>query len=189
MSRWEPGARARLVQAAMELYAERGYDETPVAEIAQRAGLTERTFFRHFSDKREVLFGGSEGARDRLVGAIVDAPAGASALDAAAAGVGAVGELLQAERGRDFARARQAILARNPELQERELIKMAAWAAAVADALAGRGVDAQTATLTAEVAIAAFRVAFGTWVDAPVPGDLPVLIRATLDRLRALAAA
>ena len=188
MGRWEPGARARLEQAAMELYAERGFDETTVAEIARRAGLTERTFFRHFGDKREVLFGGSEGPLNRLASEVADASVEATPIEAAAAGLMAVGAVIQERRGREGARARQAILAQNPELQERELIKMAAWAAVVARALRGRGVADPSATLTAEVALAAFRVAFGTWVGPGNQRDLPDLIRESFDRVTELAA-
>ena len=74
MGRWEPNARGRLEQAAMELYLERGFDQTTVAEIAERAGLTERTFFRHFADKREVLFAGAGALQELLVSAVAGAP-------------------------------------------------------------------------------------------------------------------
>src|ERR1700751_5559727 len=94
MARWEPNARGRLEQAAMELYAERGFDQTTVAEIAARAGLTERTFFRHYADKREVLFYGMEMLRDLLTRAVADAPASATAMDAVSAPLGAAGGML-----------------------------------------------------------------------------------------------
>lgn len=168
----------------MELYAERGYDQTTVAEITQRAGLTERTFFRYFAYEREVLLGGSEGPRDRLVSEVASAPTEASPLQAAAAGLVAAGALIQERRGRQGARGRQAILAQNPELQERELIKMASWATAVAGSLRRRGVEDLTAALTAEVAVAAFRMAFETWVGPGKNRDLPDLIRESFDRLR-----
>src|SRR6266404_3495471 len=106
MGRWEPNARGRLEQAAMELYRERGFDQTTVAEIAARAGLTERTFFRHYADKREVLFGGSEMLAERLVAAVAGAPDSATALDVVAIALEEVGALIQESRGRDFARAR-----------------------------------------------------------------------------------
>lgn len=102
---WRDRADGKLEQAAMELYAERGYDQTTVAEITQRAGLTERTFFRYSADEREVLFGGSEGPRDRLVSEVASAPAEASPLEAAAAGLVAAGALIQERRGRQGARA------------------------------------------------------------------------------------
>src|SRR5271154_5828231 len=95
MARWEPDARGRLVQAAMELYSERGFEQTTVAEIAERAGLTERTFFRHFADKREVLFAGADALQELVVSAVAGAPESAAPIDAAVAGVQAAAALLQ----------------------------------------------------------------------------------------------
>jgi AcrR family transcriptional regulator len=173
----------------MDLYAERGYDQTTVAEIAQRAGLTERTFFRHFADKREVLFGGSAGLREFLVGEVARAPATAPPLEAVAAGLAAAGSLLQERRGRDFARRRQGILAQSPELQERELIKMASWAAALAGALRARGTMEPKASLVAEAGVAAFRIAFERWVYTDDGPGLPELIGESFQGLKELAAA
>src|ERR1700751_1964679 len=140
MSRWEPNARGRLEQAAVELYRERGFEETTVAEIAERAGLTERTFFRHFADKREILFAGGRQLQDLVVSAVASAPDSATPLEAAAAGIEAAGSMLEERRGRVFARRRQDIIAASAELRERELHKLAAMAAGVAEALRGRGV-------------------------------------------------
>jgi AcrR family transcriptional regulator len=159
MSRWQPDAAGRLQRAAFELYAERGYEETTVAEIAERAGLTERTFFRHFADKREVLFGGSHRLQDLMVGAVTSAPASAAPIDAVGAALQACAAVLN---DRQFSRQRQAIVAASEELRERELIKMATLTTAIAEALRGRGVKEPTASLTAEAGIAVFRVAFAT---------------------------
>src|SRR5690349_23132746 len=120
MSRWEPNARSRLEQAALELYVERGFDQTTVAEIAQRAGLTERTFFRHFADKREVLFGGGPALEELVVSAVADAPQSLAPLDAAAAGLEAAGARFFVPERRAYSRQRQKIIEANPELQERE---------------------------------------------------------------------
>jgi AcrR family transcriptional regulator len=188
MGRWEPNARGRLEQAAMELYGERGFDQTTVAEIAARAGLTERTFFRHYADKREVLFGGSELLAELLVAAISGAPDSARPLDTVAAALEQAGALIQEFRGRDFARARRSIVAANPELQERELSKLASWSDTLADALRERGVDELAAALAAETGTAVFRVAFGRWVGDRNDRDLPTLIRESLGELKALAA-
>jgi AcrR family transcriptional regulator len=188
MARWEPNARGRLEQAAMELYGERGFDQTTVAEIAARAGLTERTFFRHYADKREVLFGGSEMLAERLVAAVTNAPDSATPLDTIAAALEEVGALLQESRGREFARARRSIIAANAELQERELSKLAAWAETLADALRERGVDSPVATLVAETGVAVFRVAFDRWVGNDHDRGLPELIRESLGELKALTA-
>jgi len=163
MTRWEPDARGRLALAALELYSERGYDQTTVAEIAKRAGLTERTFFRYFADKREVLFQGSDILQNRLVQGIENAAPTLSPMDAVGAAlVAAAGPL---EEARDFVLRRQAIVVANPELQERELIKLAVLAAALADALRRRGVPDPAASLAAEAGVAVFKVAFLRWAD------------------------
>ena len=138
MARWEPDSRGRLEQAALALYGERGYESTTVAEIAARAGLTERTFFRHFADKREVLFWGAGALQDLLVDAVAGAPDSATPIGAVAAALEAAGAVLQARR--ESARQRQAVIAANAELQERELIKLASLASALAEALRRRGV-------------------------------------------------
>ena len=189
MARWEPDARGRLEQAALALYGENGYENTTVAEIAERAGLTERTFFRHFADKREVLFGGGSALQDLIVSVVVDAPDSTAPIDAAAAGLVAAGAQFFVEERRDFSRQRQAVIASNPELQERELTKLAALSAAIADALRRRGVDDPPAALTAEVAIAVFRTAFERWTHETDQHDFPQLVRESLDQLKALTAA
>lgn len=168
----------------MELFIARGFDHTAVAEIAQRAGLTERTFFRHFADKREVLFSGGELLVDLLARTVASAPDAATAIDAAAAGLDAIGTRLQQRR--DFACKRSKIIAATPELQERELIKLASMAAALADVLRERGIAESTASLVAEVAIAVFKTAFERWVDESNQYALPELICQFLDELRAL---
>ncbi len=144
--------------------------------------MTERTFFRYFADKREVLFGGSAALQEVLVGAAAGAPDSAAPIDAVAAALQAVGAVLQERRER--ARQRHAVIVANTELQERELIKLAALASALADALRGRGVGDPAATLTAEAGIAVFKVAFERWVVEAGPHDLPQEIRASLDALK-----
>ncbi|HZE05973.1 MAG TPA: helix-turn-helix domain-containing protein [Solirubrobacteraceae bacterium] len=163
MARWEPNAAGRLREAALELFEERGFEQTTVAEIAARAGLTERTFFRHFADKREVLFRGSEALRDMLVAAIDEAPAAASPLEAVTAALDAAG----AAFAREFARRRRAVILANPELLERELIKLASLTDALADALRGRGVRDPVARLASETGMAVFRITFERWVTDP----------------------
>src|ERR1700722_1687012 len=138
MSRWEPDARGRLAQAALELYSERGYDQVTVAEIAQRAGLTERTFFRHYADKREVLSYGAALLQERLVRGVEEAPAGMAPVDVVGAALESAAEEVFGADG-TFAARRQAVVAASPELLERELIKMAMFAVAVAAALRRRG--------------------------------------------------
>jgi AcrR family transcriptional regulator len=186
MSRWEPNARGRLEQAALELYTERGFDRTTVAEIAERAGLTERTFFRHFGDKREVLFGGQDALFDVVMTHIAAAPESASPLDAVGEALLAVGDMFEGRR--DHARRRQAVIDANPGLQERELIKLASLAAAIADGLARRGVAQSAAKLTSETAVAVFKVAFDRWINARKDADLTRVIGDSLDELKALTA-
>ncbi|GGL10854.1 TetR family transcriptional regulator [Sphaerisporangium melleum] len=195
MGRWEPGARGRLERAALELYSERGFEQATVAEIAARAGVTERTFFRHFADKREVLFGGSGALQELFVSTVAEAPESATPMEAIAAAVEVAGGLLQERR--EFARRRHAVIIANPGLRERELIKLVSLAAALADALRERGVADPAASLAAEAGIAVFRVAFERWVGEPgqsgspdlsdVP-DLPKIIRESFDELKAVTA-
>ena len=187
MGRWEPNARGRLERAAMELYIERGFEQATVAEIAKRAGLTERTFFRHFTDKREVLFAGAGLLQQLFVSTVANAPPDMAPLDAAATGLEAAGALLQERR--PFARKRQAIIAANAELQERELIKLASLSAALADTLRRRGVMEPAASLTGEVAIAVFKIAFERWISDTKRGDLRHHIRTALDELKTVTAA
>jgi AcrR family transcriptional regulator len=186
MSRWEPDARGRLERAALELYAERGFEQTTVAEIARRAGLTERTFFRHFADKREVLFWGGAALQELMVSALASAPDAATPIDAVAAALEAAGALF-AER-RDSVRRRQAVIAANTVLHERELMKLASLAAALAAGLRRRGVADPAASLAAEAGIAVFRIAFEQWISEAAPRDLPLLMRESLDELKAVAA-
>src|SRR6266545_8348810 len=153
MGRWEPDARGRMIRAAMELFAERGFEQTTAGDVAERAGVTERTFFRHFADKREVLFDGSGTMERTAYDAILAAPGDLSPLDAALAGMVAGGGLL-ADR-RDHAVRRARVIAANPSLQERELLKLAAMVDATAGALRRRGVTEPTASLAARSAEAA----------------------------------
>jgi AcrR family transcriptional regulator len=186
MGRWEPNARGRLELAGLELYSERGFEQTTVADIAKRAGLTERTFFRHFADKREVLFWGAASLQELFVRTVASAPASTSPIDAVAAALEVAGALLQERQ--EYARKRQAVIAANPELRERELIKLASLGAAVAGELRRSGVREPTASLTAEAGIAIFKVAFETWIDEAYQREFPLLIREALEELRAVTA-
>lgn len=187
MSRWQPDARTRLQEAALALYRERGYEQTTVAEIAARAGLTKRTFFRYFTDKREVLFWGSELLEQRMVAAIEAAPASASAL-------GMIGAALDAaaarfEEVREFAGLRHQIIASSHELQERELIKAASLATAMARALRARGFGDTAAALAALTGTTIMHVAFEQWVQDPDQAPFQQVARDALGQLREIAAA
>ena len=181
MGRWEPDAAGRLRRAAMQLYVERGYDQTTVADIAQLAGLTPRTFFRHFADKREVLFAGAAILHERMVHAVDAAPAGAAPLTAVAAALDAAAGLLGGDRS--FSRHRQDLIVANRELLERELVKLASLAAALADGLRRRGVPEPQASLAAEAGIAVLRVAFDRWLSEPAERPMGDVMRECLDGL------
>ena len=185
MGRWQPDARARLQQAALALYGERGYEETTVAEIAERAGLTKRTFFRHFADKREVLFWGSEVLEQQMVAAIEAAPAADSALGVIGAALDAAA--VRFEEAREFAQPRHRIIASSPELRERELIKAASLAAGMGDALRARGLGDTAATITAWTGVTIMHVAFEQWVDDPGRTPFQQIARAALEQLRDIA--
>jgi AcrR family transcriptional regulator len=187
MGRWEPDAKGRLLKAAFELYGERGFEQTTVAEIADRAGLTERTFFRHFADKREVLFVGADALTELIVATVADAPSGLAPIEVAAAAVQAAGATI--EEAGELPRQRYAIVAASVELQERELIKLASMTSALAGALRRRGVAEPDASLTAEAAVAVFRIAFERWIDDDDCREtLPQLIGESLRSLRAVVA-
>jgi AcrR family transcriptional regulator len=176
----------RLERAAMEIFSERGFDQTTVAEIAARAGLTERTFFRHYADKREVLFGGSSGFSGLLVQSVADAPASATPIDTIAAALATAGELF-AER-LDHARQRQRIIGAHPDLQERELVKLASLAVSLADALRQRGVSDMASRLAAEAGVAVFKIAFERWIAENNVTPLSDIIRESLAELKAVTA-
>lgn len=162
MARWAPDARSRLVVAAVELFGEQGYDTTTVAQIAERAGVTRSTFFRHFGDKRELLTAGQAVLSDLMAEGIAGAPDDASPLTAVAAGLRraatAMGPL-----NHDLGPRLEAVVATSAELQERSLLKEAGLAAAMSAALTGRGVPEAAARLAAEMGVLAFSRGFAAW--------------------------
>ena len=184
MSRWKPNARERLAQAALDLFAERGYDSVTVAEIAERAGLTKRTFFRYFADKREVLFGGQDVMGRLFTEAITGAPASATPIDVIAAALEAVAAIFAQDR-LESVRLRQAVVAEHRDLQERELLKRATLTATIADGLRERGLTGQAVSLAAELGNFAFRTTFARWVDPANKQKFAELAHDTLDELKA----
>jgi AcrR family transcriptional regulator len=163
MVRWEPGAPERLQKAALELFATRGFEQTTATEIAQSVGLTERTFFRHFSDKREVLFYGQDVFVQAFLDGVGTAPADASPIEIVASALQSAASLFPDER-RSHARTRQSVIEQNPALRERESHKLAGLATTVAEALRARGVDEPAATLAAESGVTVFGIAFAKWI-------------------------
>jgi AcrR family transcriptional regulator len=163
----------RLQQAALELFSERGYDQTTAAEIAARAGVTERTFFRHFAVKREVLFDWSDRLRAMLIEKILQTPDVVAPLQVV---TGVLAEFNWESMGpRDFHRQRHAVVTGNPELLERELAKHRSLAVGFTDALRQRGVDADSAKLAARIGIQAFIVSYERWLEPGANLDLATI--------------
>jgi AcrR family transcriptional regulator len=189
MARWQPGARERLVVAAVDLFSEQGYDATTVAQIAERAGVTKSTFFRHFPDKRELLVAGQETLSRLLADGITEAPAAASPLEAVAAGL----ERASAEMepiNRDLGPRLKAAVAASTALQERDALKSVGLAAAMTDALVARGVPDATARLAGEMGVLAFKRGYAEWSEGDREDDtgLAAHALAALQDLRAASA-
>ncbi len=164
MGRWEPGARERLVVAAVDLFTEQGYDATTVAQIVERAGLTRSTFFRHFADKRELLVAGQETLSTLLADGISEAPASASPLEAVAAGLERASTAM-GPVNRELGPRIKAAVAASTELQERDALKSVGMAAAMAAALLARGVPDPTAHLAGELGVLAFKRGYARWSE------------------------
>jgi AcrR family transcriptional regulator len=187
MGRWEPNASERLVLAALDLFTERGYENTTVVEIAARAGVTKSTFFRHFPDKREVLFGG-ETMSGLLAEAIAAAPAAATPLEAVGHAVEAIGREVFTPARRAFIARRRDVISANPELQEREALKGLALTASMTAALKQRGVPELTASVAAELAGLALKIAYDRWTDATNNDEFSDVARDTLSDLQTASA-
>jgi len=187
VSRWAPDARERLETAALDLFAENGYEETTVAQIAVRAGLNRATFFRHFADKREVLFGGEDVLAGLFAGAIRAASPDATLTECLRAALVAVGAAMTPQQ-RAKAAQRVLVVAANTELQERGLLKHARIARSVSAALRERGTDELTARLAAEAGMLAFTIAVERWMKAGNGQPFPLHAAAALSDLQVRAA-
>jgi AcrR family transcriptional regulator len=185
MGRWLPGAADRLAAAAMGLYAEQGFERTTVAEIAERAGVTERTFFRYFADKREVVFAGQERFLAAFTEGVQSAPADLTPIAVVSHALTAVAAFFD---DREHSRVRDAIIAQNPSLREREVFKMTVTAEAMRRELESRGVEPLAAALASEAGVAAFKLAFERWLADGETRDMAELSRITLAELRAVTA-
>jgi AcrR family transcriptional regulator len=177
MPRWEPNAQQRLELAALDLYATRGYHSTTVGDIASHAGVTSRTYFRYFPDKREILFGGAEKLRNRITRALRDTPANLSPLDATLQAMSSCDDLFQL-REHEHLRQREVIIRSADELQEREARKLASIAADVAGELVERGSGQDDAQLVADLALVVFKQASRLWMDDPTTSYAILLQRA-----------
>ncbi len=188
VARWEPDARERLALAALDLFAERGYENTTVIEIAERAGLTKSTFFRHFPDKREVLSGGNTMFR-LLVEGIAAAPAKATPLEAIAHALDAAGQKVFLPENREFGARRRAVIAASAELQEREALKGLALVASMTEALRQRGVADMTAQMAAQTGALTLKLAYDRWLDPDNKAEFGQVARRTLAELQTATAA
>lgn len=168
MAKNEGDVRDRLQRMALELFRDRGYERTTAAEIAARAGVTERTFFRHFPDKREVLFDGEARLKSALTASIADAPDGPAPLDTLFQAFRSVQPMLEASR--PFSKPLHEVISSTPALHERELAKLGALTNALADALKARGIADLRAVLSAQIGMAAFAHATISWLDDPATG-------------------
>jgi AcrR family transcriptional regulator len=186
MSRWDPDAKGRLATAARALFIEQGFDQTTVADIAARAGLTERTFFRHYADKREVLFGG-DWLAEQMAATVAAAPDDITPTEVVTRAVEEACDGITASP--EWSRDRARIVADHPDLRERELAKMASLASVLAGGLRERGVAAATATVTAEIGVLAFRLAYERWAAGPDSGRLAPLVRVVLAEIGGVAQA
>ena len=183
MARWEPGARERLVLAAVDLFAEQGYDATTVAQIAERAGVTKSTFFRYFPDKHELLMAGQQTLSRLLAEGIADAPESATPLEAVAAGLERASNAM-GPMNRELGPRLKAAVASNVELQERDALKNVGLAAAMTDALLARGMPSPTAHLAAELGVLAFKQGYAQWLQAHHDAILAPYTLAALEDLR-----
>ncbi|GAA0274839.1 helix-turn-helix domain-containing protein [Cryptosporangium japonicum] len=187
MARWEPGARERLVLAAVDLFTEQGYDATTVTQIAERAGVTKSTFFRHFPDKRELLVAGQDALSRLLAEGIAEAPAGASPLEAVAAGLERASSVM-GPVNRELGPRLKAAVAASAELQERDMLKHVGLATAMTEALVVRGVADPIAQLAGELGVLAFKRGFARWSEDDSESGLAPYALAALDELRAASA-
>jgi AcrR family transcriptional regulator len=184
MGRWQGGASERLKEAALGLFQSQGYDGTTVAEIAAEAGVTERTFFRHYADKREVLFF-DQGEFEGVFLAALPSEGGRDPMALMAAVLAGAAALFGEDR-RPWSRARQSVIAANVALQERELLKMSLLATSLTGALTGRGIDPVSAALAAETGVAVFRTAFAAWISEDETRTFPEIQAGVLARLHEL---
>ncbi len=189
MGRWEAGASERLKHAALHLFAERGFEATTVRDIAEQAGVTERTFFRHFADKREVLFAGEDDFHATFLDGITKVPSDASMVELITAALESGGSALQSTMGRDRPRIRNKVISANEALREREQLKLAKLARVISEALVQRGVDRVPARLAGEVVVTVFTTAFEQWITTENQHNLVALQQEGLKTLQALLSA
>ncbi len=172
----------------MQLFTDQGFERTTVAEIAAAAELTERTFFRHFADKREVLFAGQDDFQELFTDPIDAAPGDTPAYELIRRSLAGAGGFFPDER-RPFARARAGIIGTESSLQERELAKLAALKIRLGELLRQRGISEPSATLAAEMGVTVFHLSFQQWIAEGEQRSLSEIARERLDAMAALVSA
>lgn len=187
MGRWEPDARERLERAALELFTEQGFADTTVPQITARAGLTTRTFFRHFSDKREVLFAGEHDVPAQVAQLMADAPAALTPMALIGQGLQTFAAT-QFQGRREQLQARRAVIDADEGLRERELSKLSALSDAMSTGFQHRGVDPLTATLAAQIAVTVISASIARWLDSDGQQPLAEMVLETLQALHDLTA-
>ena len=188
MSRWEPGARGRLEQAALELFSEQGFADTTVPQITARAGLTTRTFFRHFTDKREVLFSYEENLPGVIATLMAEAPAHLTPMEVMDRGLGTTVAARFVDQ-REYLLARQAVVLSDASLRERELRKLSILSAAIHEGFLARGLSDLDATIAAQLGVSVFDISLTRWLADGAERELPELFHETLEAVRAVASA
>ncbi|MBB4005578.1 TetR/AcrR family transcriptional regulator [Aurantimonas endophytica] len=154
-------ARERFESAAYALFQDHGYAETTVPQIAAKAGLTERTFYRYFSDKREVMFWRADAHRSAIMKEIMNAPVGLHPLDVVAGSFSAIAPFIDGHR--PIVKLRQSLISAYVELHERELMKLHNLALAIDSGLQQRGIQPSFSRVLAEIGAAVFKVALQNW--------------------------
>jgi AcrR family transcriptional regulator len=162
MARWEPGTSRRLQEAALAIFVDAGFNDVTVADIAARAEVSERTFFRYFATKEEVLFGESDMLLAEIITAIRQAPHLATPADLVRAAITRLTQLFEPERGKH--RQRSAVINAEPALRERDLLKQSVWVTAIVAELVRRQIDPVRAATLAGAATAGFRAAYNDWL-------------------------
>ncbi|MDM7890606.1 TetR/AcrR family transcriptional regulator [Curtobacterium caseinilyticum] len=182
MVRWQPGTRERLQATALQLFTEHGYDETTVAEIAAAADVTERTFFRHFVDKREVLFAGQDDFVGMFTGPVTDAPAGTPPFTLVRRALDSAAGFFPDDR-RAWSRSRQRVIDGVPALGERELGKLANLKVHLGTSLRTHGIGEPAATIAAETAVTVFHLSFAQWIADGEDRDFATIVHERLEAL------
>ena len=184
MPRWEHGSEERMKQAAMELFEEQGFEDTSAVQIAERARVTTRTFFRYFPDKEEVLFADADALNEALVQELLQIPDLSKPLEAV---TGTLAGYDWARLGsRETLRRRSRMIASDPRLLERDLIKQHQMAGGFGWALCERGIDPDIAELAASTGSQIFRMAYRKWLESSDDADLTTVTDSVMSLLAAI---